>query len=648
MDPVLAGVVDEEKYETPAVPVGALGHDEVRPDAGQPTASLDPDILEVFPEIGDAGVIAALRLEELFARPEVCRSIGPRVGDGERGKKELLPLIEGLAAPESNVVGDDAIEPRFRGGRVTRGRRNGGDGRRACARERECKGQGDVKVSHGGRLRTAERTCHDSVTLSHDIRAMRRILLVLVPFLAACASAPRVAVTDADAALVYAILTAEDRRNPSADALVQGLAHSDERIRAIARRAAERIRDPRFAKRDSIGGPALPAPPRWPEPAWRLRYRALSARSDCGTLRAALTDSVLPVRLRAADLVTDACGADGALQAQLAAWIDGMPTDVARRMRGHGSWHQAAHAVVALARLRSPDAVSRIRALARHAQWQLRLYAARAAGVAADTSTLRTLVRDDDANVTEAAIESLSRLTGHADDELYLRALHARGAQAVRAAAIALKGSPRPGVAAEVRAAFDRFITRANESERDTRVALLEAAGRSAADDRPPDRSTAVPRSAIELALGADARLRVTMSPASGGGTFVVRLRGDVAPIMAARVLELATAGYYNGTSWHRVEHDFVVQGGGHGASEYVGYNEYFRDEVGTVPHTRGTVGMSTRGHDTGDAQWFINLKDNLRLGRDYTVFAEVVEGIDVVDDIIEGDVILRIERSNR
>ena len=58
------------------------------------------------------------------------------------------------------------------------------------------------------------------------------------------------------------------------------------------------------------------------------------------------------------------------------------------------------------------------------------------------------------------------------------------------------------------------------------------------------------------------------------------------------------------------------------------------------MPHVRGTVGMSTRGHDSGDAQWFINLKDNLRLDADYTVFAEVVQGIDVVDGILEGDVV--------
>jgi cyclophilin family peptidyl-prolyl cis-trans isomerase len=86
-----------------------------------------------------------------------------------------------------------------------------------------------------------------------------------------------------------------------------------------------------------------------------------------------------------------------------------------------------------------------------------------------------------------------------------------------------------------------------------------------------------------------------------------------------------------------------VIQGGG-GGNEYVGHPRFIRDELGTIPHPRGTVGMSTRGHDPGDAQWFINLRDNPRLRGDYTIFAEVVEGIDVVDGVMEGDVIARIE----
>ena len=66
------------------------------------------------------------------------------------------------------------------------------------------------------------------------------------------------------------------------------------------------------------------------------------------------------------------------------------------------------------------------------------------------------------------------------------------------------------------------------------------------------------------------------------------------------------------------------------------------RDEVGI--HRRGTVGISTRGRDTGDAQIFVNLVDSPRLDHLYTVFGTVVSGMDVVDGILEGDVIDRIE----
>jgi cyclophilin family peptidyl-prolyl cis-trans isomerase len=446
----------------------------------------------------------------------------------------------------------------------------------------------------------------------------------------------------ADSALIRRILLAEDRRDSADAALGEGLRHADARIRALSHRARGRIADPAFAARDSET--ALPAPRSWPEPAWRVRYRALTQTSDCHTLRAALADSAWAVRLRATDLVTGACARDDTLVAVLHAWVDSLPVDASRRSPGTVSWHAAAHGVVALARARPDDARAALGKIARHSQWQVRMYAARAATILSDTAALRALARDADDNVKEAAITSLSKLTAHADDATYLVALAAHGAQAVRAAALALKGSQRAGVVTAANAAFERWVSRNNASARDARVALLAAAGRPATDDRPPPRRVELPADAVALALGAERRLRVTLSPSSGGGAFVVRLRGDVAPIMAARILELARLGYYNGSSWHRVEPDFVIQGGSPGANEYVGFSQFLRDELGTVPHTRGTVGMSTRGHDTGDAQWFVNLKDNLRLGRDYTVFAEVVDGMDVVDGVLEGDVILSIE----
>ncbi len=443
----------------------------------------------------------------------------------------------------------------------------------------------------------------------------------------------------ADSALIARILLAEDQRDAASEALALGSRHSDSRIRALATRALGRVRESAFAARDSQ--PSLPSPPVWPEPAWRLRYRALSERrDDCAVLRAALADDAWPVRLRAAALATPACAADRSIVETFREWADSLPANVTRRRAGSVSWHAAAHGLLALSRLEPIEASQRLERFAAHSDVHLRLYAARAGANLADTATLRLLARDPDPNVREASIGALSKLAGHAEDALYIEALDAGAPQVVRAAALALAGSPRAGAQRAADAAFERWAERSSASERDVRIALLAAAGRPDSDDRPQPPGHEIPPEAIALALGADVRLRVTMAESNGGGSFDVRLRGDAAPITAVRILELARTGYYDGLTWHRVEHDFVIQGGSRGHNEYVGLNKYFRDELGAVPHLRGTVGMSTRGHDTGDAQWFINLKDNLRLNSDYTVFAEVVEGIDVVDGILEGDVI--------
>lgn len=465
---------------------------------------------------------------------------------------------------------------------------------------------------------------------------MGSVILALLVSLAVptVARSQNAILTRADSQLVGRILAAEEARDSTAPALAEGTRHPDSRIRNIARRAGWRIRDPLFASRDSLD--AVVPPVKWPEPAWRLRYRELTAmRDDCRALNTALADSAWPVRLRALDLVRATCGADDSLMATIRRWVDALPAGVTARSPGGVSWHAAAHALVALARLQPVQAQSRMKRWASHPQWQVRMYAARAASGLADTGGLRALAVDPNDNVKEVAIEGLSALVGHAADDVYLQVLAGEGAQAVRAAAVALKDSPRQDARAAVNAAFERWAARNNASSRDVRIALLETAGRPASDDRPPTATTPIPPDAVALALGRRVDLLVRMAP---GGSFRVRLRGDVAPIMAARILDLVRRRYYDGLTWQRVEADFVIQGGSPGDNEYVGFKQYLRDELGTLPHLRGTVGMSTRGHDTGDAQWFINLRDNLRLGRDYTVFAEVVEGIDVVDGVLEGD----------
>ena len=128
------------------------------------------------------------------------------------------------------------------------------------------------------------------------------------------------------------------------------------------------------------------------------------------------------------------------------------------------------------------------------------------------------------------------------------------------------------------------------------------------------------------------------------GGTLSRQPLPLIARTNSYRCVRLAREGYFDGLTFHRWAPNFVLQGGSPGANEYSGDGLYSRDEVGVFPHWRGTVGLSTRGHDTGDAQIFINLVDNVRLDHDYTVFGIVVSSMDLVDAILEGDVIERAE----
>ena len=125
-----------------------------------------------------------------------------------------------------------------------------------------------------------------------------------------------------------------------------------------------------------------------------------------------------------------------------------------------------------------------------------------------------------------------------------------------------------------------------------------------------------------------------------GGGEITLRLWVYTAPTNTARFARLARSGYFDGLTFHRVAPNFVIQGGSPGANEYAGDGPYTRDELTAHSHLRGTVGISTRGRDTGDAQIFVNLVDNVRLDHNYTIIAEVVTGMEVADAVLEGGII--------
>ena len=131
-------------------------------------------------------------------------------------------------------------------------------------------------------------------------------------------------------------------------------------------------------------------------------------------------------------------------------------------------------------------------------------------------------------------------------------------------------------------------------------------------------------------------------------GVMVVEFFENDAPNTVANFKKLAKQGYYNGLTWHRVLPNFVIQGGcpdGTGAGgpgykidcELDGDNQY---------HDRGVLSMAHAGRNTGGSQFFVcHSRDNTsHLDRNHTVFGKVVEGLDTIDDIRQGDDIESIE----
>lgn len=123
-------------------------------------------------------------------------------------------------------------------------------------------------------------------------------------------------------------------------------------------------------------------------------------------------------------------------------------------------------------------------------------------------------------------------------------------------------------------------------------------------------------------------------------GEIVLRMLGDGA-VSAHQFIQLASSGFYDGKTFHRVVPNFVAQGGDPRGDGFGGPGFLIRDEVSATRHMRGTLGIATAGKDTGGCQFFINSAPNLHLAGRYTLFAEVVSGISVVDTLEIGDKII-------
>jgi len=317
--------------------------------------------------------------------------------------------------------------------------------------------------------------------------------------------------------------------------------------------------------------------------------------------------------------------------------------------------------------------------------WPVRAALASALGDVGDevgVGVLHAMLRDEDPRVLPSVLDALRRARGrdsldtllrhleHADLGVRVGAAEAVAGLGAVGASPALLAAWRRGLgdgAGEVEARLAAVAALAAQKDEAARAGLLEIAGadparpvraraalalREAGAQAPDPGPEAVRRPALdyrEAMAPYDPRPGVPLYTPRAflrtrHGTVEVHLDVVEAPLTTASFVDLARQGFYDGLVFHRVEPGFVVQGGcprgdGNGGPGYT-----LRCEVTRRPYGRGAVGMALSGRDTGGSQFFVTLSPQPHLDGGYTLFGQVVAGMDVVDRIRPGDVLERVE----
>ncbi len=337
-----------------------------------------------------------------------------------------------------------------------------------------------------------------------------------------------------------------------------------------------------------------------------------------------------------------------------------------------------AAALRALARVDSLSFTTVLSGLDPDADWRVRGALADALTTLAPENAapvLERLLSDPDARVQPFALRAWStlKLPGL---EQHLAAALARDDIGVRATAADIAGAQKvAGLRDALVAAWQRSRS---DSAEDARWAALQALAAidPALARAPMEETLAEPDWAMRLRAArwlvgqdpaSDALTRIRpapvtvaadlyesprlVTPAYAPQAYIETTRGTVqielavldAPLTVENFITLARRGYFAGLQIHRVVPAFVVQDGDPRGDGSGGPGHSIRDELNDRPYARGTVGMALSGPDTGGSQWFITHAPQPHLEGRYTVFGEVVNGMEVVDRLEVGDTITRI-----
>jgi cyclophilin family peptidyl-prolyl cis-trans isomerase len=337
-----------------------------------------------------------------------------------------------------------------------------------------------------------------------------------------------------------------------------------------------------------------------------------------------------------------------------------------------------AGAMRALARVDGDSFILALAGLDPDADWTVRVAQAQALGTLPSDRgfpRLRTMLTDADHRVVPAVLAALAASKAPGAERILVDHLKA-GDFVVRSAAATALGELNAVQA--VPALVDAYRSAKDETTYVARAAALSAlsrvdrqAARPLLEEALKDRDWAVRVRAAALLKeqGVTTSTADTMRPATPGrpvddpewrrivmpqyapiafietsrGTIEVELAIVDAPLTVQNFVTLARKGFFNGVAIHRVVPDFVVQDGDPRGDGEGGPGYTIRDEINQRPYLSGTVGMALDWEDTGGSQFFVTHSPQPHLDARYTVFGQVVNGMDVVDQILPSDVIKRV-----
>lgn len=336
-----------------------------------------------------------------------------------------------------------------------------------------------------------------------------------------------------------------------------------------------------------------------------------------------------------------------------------------------------AAALNALAKTDVDTFITSISALEPDAHWSVRASLARTlAELPKDRAeaALTLMLGDADQRVIPAVLDGLARVGAAKAAEVLLARLKAEDPMVRAAAARGLATLKAPNVTAALTEAFKTGqrdgLSAARTAALDALTTLDPAAARPLLTSALADRDWAVRMRAADhlrrLDPAADvssmrpapppivpelAAVDTMVSPQYSPQAYIDTSKGTIqlelavldAPRTVANFVSLVRKNYFRGVQLHRVVPDFVVQDGDPRGDGAGGPGYSIRDEINQRPYLRGTVGMALSGPDTGGSQFFITHSPAPHLDARYTVFGQVVSGMDVVDRLQQWDTIERI-----